>query len=278
MLPPQIELYMVESEDGISISTERIIDAIDERTLLVPISHVLFRSAYILDVKAIIEKAHSVGAVVILDGYHAAGIVPFNVLDLNVDFYLAGVLKWMCGGPGGVFLYARPDYLKTVHPKLTGWMAHKRPFDFEVDEIDFRNDAFRFLNGTPAIPSLYANEPGIDIIARVGVDNIRRKSMRQTALLIELAKKEGYTVSSPLDPEQRGGTVTLEPYADCSYEISRELIARNIVVDYRPQAGIRVAPHFYNSDGEIYQLIDTIKEILANGSWQKHAAHRAFVT
>ncbi|MCZ7540504.1 MAG: aminotransferase class V-fold PLP-dependent enzyme [Anaerolineae bacterium] len=92
------------------------------------------------------------GAIVILDGYHAAGIVPFDVTALNVDFYLGGVLKWMCGGPGGVFLYARPDYLKTIRPRLTGWMAHKRPFAFEVDEIDFRDDAFRFLNGTPAIP------------------------------------------------------------------------------------------------------------------------------
>ena len=136
MLPPHIELCMVESEDGgTTVPVEHIIDAIDERTLLVPISHVLFRSAYILDVKPIIEKAHAVGAIVILDGYHAAGIVPFDVTDLNVDFYLAGVLKWMCGGPGGVFLYARQDYLKTIEPGLTGWMAHQRPFDFEVDDI-----------------------------------------------------------------------------------------------------------------------------------------------
>jgi kynureninase len=276
MLPPQIELVMVESDDDISISSEKLIDAIDERTLLVPISHVLFRSAYILDVKPIIEKAHSVGAVVILDGYHAAGIIPVDVTDLDVDFYLGGVLKWMCGGPGGVFLYARPDYLKTVQPKLTGWMAHKRPFAFEVDEIDFRDDAFRFLNGTPAIPSLYANEPGIDVIAQVGVDNIRQKSMRQTALLIECAEREGYTVHSPRDAARRGGTVTLNP--DHSYEVSRELLARNILIDYRPNAGIRLAPHFYNSDDEIRYAVATIKDILADGSWQKHATSRSFVT
>ncbi|MBP8973030.1 MAG: aminotransferase class V-fold PLP-dependent enzyme [Anaerolineae bacterium] len=279
MLPPHVELHRVESEDGgISVPVERIIEAIDERTLLVPISHVLFRSAYILDVQAIIEKAHSVGAIVILDGYHAAGIVPFDVTALNVDFYLGGVLKWMCGGPGGVFLYARPDYLKTIRPKLTGWMAHKRPFAFEVDEMDFRDDAFRFLNGTLAIPSLYANEPGIDIIAQVGVETIRRKSLRQTALLIALAEAAGYTINSPRDPARRGGTVTLEPDPACSYEISRELIARNIVVDYRPQAGIRISPHFYNSDGEIYRVVEAIKEILGDGSWRHHATGRAFVT
>ncbi len=279
MLPPHIELHMVESEDGgISVPVDKIIDAIDERTLLVPISHVLFRSAYILDVKPIIEKAHAVGAIVILDGYHAAGIVPFNVSALNVDFYLAGVLKWMCGGPGGVFLYVRPDYLTSIRPKLTGWMAHQRPFAFEVAEIDFREDAFRFLNGTPAIASLYANRPGIDIIARVGVDNIRQKSMRQTALLIELAQQVGYKVHSPLDPERRGGTVTLDPNPECSYEIARELIARNILVDYRRHAGIRIAPHFYNSDDEIRQVVNTITDILADGSWQKHVSARAFVT
>lgn len=278
LLPSHIELHMVECEDGISVSVEKIVDAIDERTLLVPISHVLFRSAYILDVKPIIEKAHAVGAAVILDGYHAAGIIPVDVTALDVDFYLGGVLKWMCGGPGGVFLYARPDYLKTLRPKLTGWMAHKRPFGFEVDEIDFREDAFRFLNGTPAIPSLYANEPGIDIITMVGVENIRRKSTHQTALLIELAEKEGYRVNSPLDPERRGGTVTLEPDPACSYEISRELIARNVLVDYRSQAGIRLAPHFYNSDEEIQQALTAIKEILVDGSWQKHKSNRSFVT
>jgi kynureninase len=268
---------MVPCEDGISVSVERIIDAIDERTLLVPISHVLFRSAYILDVKPIIEKAHRVGATVILDGYHACGIVPVDVQALNVDFYLGGVLKWMCGGPGGVFLYARPDRLKKMQPRLTGWMAHKRPFDFEVDEIDFRDDAFRFLNGTPAIPSLYAIQPGIDIIAGVGVENIRRKSLRQTALIIELAETAGFEINSPRSPAERGGTVTVNvpPY---SYEVSRELIERNILIDYRPQAGIRISPHFYNSDAEVHRAIEAIQDILASGAWEKHAAHRVFVT
>jgi kynureninase len=276
MLPPHIELHMVESDDGISVPVDKIVDAIDERTLLVPISHVLFRSAYILDVMPIIEKAHAVGAVVILDGYHAAGIIPVDVTALNVDFYLAGVLKWMCGGPGGVFLYARPDYLKTVRPRLTGWMAHQRPFDFEVADIDFREDAFRLLNGTPAIPSLYANQPGIDIIAQVGVENIRRKSMRQTAELIALAESVGFEVHSPRRPEERGGTVTVNP--PHAYEVSRELAARRILIDFRPQAGIRISPHFYNTDDEIRQVIEAIQDILDSGAWQKHAGGRAFVT
>ncbi|RPJ02091.1 MAG: aminotransferase class V-fold PLP-dependent enzyme [Chloroflexi bacterium] len=277
MLPPHVELCMINSDDnGITVPVERIIDAIDDQTLLVPISHVLFRSAYILDVQAIIEKAHAVGAIVIVDGYHAAGIVPFDVTALNVDYYLAGVLKWMCGGPGGVFLYARPDHLKTVQPRLTGWMAHQRPFAFEVDDMVWREDAFRFLNGTPAIPSLYAIRPGIEIIAQVGVENIRRKSRHQTALLIQLAEEAGFEVNSPRDPEQLGGTVTINP--PHAYEVSRELIARDIVVDYRAQAGIRVSPHFYNSDDEVRLVIRAIQEILASGDWQKYAGSRSFIT
>ena len=276
MLPPNIEVVMIDSPDGITVDVQQIIDAIDERTLLVPISHVLFRSAYILDVKAIIEKAHSVGAIVIVDGYHAAGIIPVDVTALDVDFYLGGVLKWMCGGPGGVFLYARPDYLKTIQPRLTGWMAHKRSFAFEVDAIDLREDAFRFLNGTPQIPSLYANEPGIDIIAAVGVDNIRQKSIRQTALLLDLADAAGFTVMSPREQAVRAGTVSVS--CDHAYEVSRELIAREIVVDYRPGAGIRIAPHFYTSDHEVRLVIETMTQILADGSWQQHAAGHAYVT
>ena len=277
MLPPHVELHMVESEDGgITVPVDKIIDAIDERTLLVPISHVLFRSAYILDVQSIIEKAHAVGATVILDGYHACGIVPFDVRALNADYYLGGVLKWMCGGPGGVFLYAREDHLRTVKPGLTGWMAHQRPFAFEVDEIDFRDDAFRFLNGTPAIPSLYANRPGVEIIAQVGVEAIREKSLRQTALLIGLAEQAGYAINSPRDPARRGGTVTVNP--PHAYEVSRELLARDIVIDYRENAGIRISPHFYNSDDEIVQVIGAMREILESGEWKRHAGQRSFVT
>jgi kynureninase len=213
---------------------------------------------------------------VIVDGYHATGIYPVDVQTLNADFYLSGVLKWMCGGPGGVFLYARPDYLKTLQPKLTGWMAHQRPFDFEVDEIVFREDAFRFLNGTSAVPSLYAIQPGVEVIAQVGVENIRANSMRQTRLLWELAEKVGFAINSPKNPEERGGTLTIDP--GHAYEVSRELLARDIIVDYRPNAGIRISPHFYNTDDEIQFVVEQMQEILATGAWQKYAQARTFVT
>ena len=277
MLPPHVELHMVPSRDGgLSVSEEDIVAAIDERTRFVLVSHVLFRTATILHLPPIIERAHEVGALAIVDGYHAAGIVPFDVQALDVDFYLAGVLKWMCGGPGGVFLYARPDHLKTLEPRLTGWMAHRRPFAFEVDAQEWRDDAFRFLNGTPAIASLYANRPGIAIIGQVGVENIRQKSMRQTALLIELADAAGFQVNTLRDAARRGGTVTVNP--PHAYEVSRELLARNIVIDYRAGAGIRISPHFYNTDDEVRLAVETMQDILESGAWQKHAGHQAFVT
>ncbi len=277
MLPPHVDLHMVASRDGgLSVSEEDIVAAIDDRTRFVLVSHVLFRTATILHLPPIIARAHQVGAAVIVDGYHAAGIVPFNVQALNVDFYLAGVLKWMCGGPGGVFLYARPDYLKTLEPRLTGWMAHRRPFAFEVDDLEWREDAFRLLNGTPAIASLYANRPGIEIIKQVGVENIRQKSMRQTALLVELADAAGFEVNTLRDPARRGGTVTINP--PHAYEVSRELLARDIVIDYRAQAGIRVSPHFYNTDDEVRLAVETMQDILDSGAWQQHTGHQAFVT
>jgi kynureninase len=275
MTTPALELVMVKSADGIGVDVQQILDAIDEDTYFVCIDHVFFRTAYILDVAKVIEKAHSVGAFVILDAYHSAGIVPLDVTTLDVDFCMAGVLKWMCGGPGGVFLYVRPDWLRTLRPKLTGWMAHQRPLGFELD-MEYREDAFRFLNGTPAVASLYAIQPGIDIIAKVGVENIRQKSIRQTRLVIELADQAGYKINSPRDDARRGGTVVLDP--PHSYEVSRELLLRDIVIDYRAGSGIRISPHFYNTDDEVRACIDAIRDILATDAWGRHANNRAFVT
>ncbi len=276
MLPEHSELVTVASRDSISIDTDELLDAIDERTRLVSISHVLFRSAYIMPAAAIIAKAHHVGAQVLLNGYHSVGVIPVDVTALNVDYYIGGTLKWLCGGPGGVFMYVRPDLLPMLQPKITGWFAHQQPFAFQVDELTLREDAYRLANGTPGIASLYAVQPGVAIIAQVGVEQIRAKSLRQTALIIERAEAAGYIVNSPRAAETRAGTVTVSmPNA---YEISRELLARQFVIDYRAGAGIRIAPHFYNSDDELHRTLDATAEIIADGSWQKHTQKRAFVT
>ncbi|MBI5666424.1 MAG: aminotransferase class V-fold PLP-dependent enzyme [Chloroflexi bacterium] len=276
MLPSHMSIHTVRSRDGITLDTDELLAAIDERTRLVSLSHVLFRSAYILPAQAIVEKAHRVGAQVLLNGYHSVGVIPVNVTGLAVDFYIGGTLKWLCGGPGGVFLYVRPDVLPTLQPKITGWFAHQTPFAFDVEHFALREDAYRLANGTPGIASLYAIQPGVEIIKQVGVEAIRDKSLRQTALIIELADRAGYGVFSPRAADQRAGTVTVHP--DHAYEVSRELLARNFVIDYREGAGIRIAPHFYNSDDEIRQVMAAIAAILDDGSWQQHAKGRSFVT
>lgn len=277
MMPPHIRVELIKTRDGITLPLDELLDAIDERTRLVSLSHVLFRSGYIIPAKAIIEKAHAVGAQVLLNGYHSVGIIPVDVGELEIDYYIGGVLKWMCGGPGGVFLYVRPDLLTTLQPKITGWFAHQQPFAFDVENFIPREDAYRLATGTPGVASLYAIQPGIDIITQVGVDNIRAKSRRQTALLFQLAADAGFTLKSPANPDERGGMVVIDP-GEQAYEISRELIARNFIVDFRANAGIRIAPHFYNTDAEVRGAVESMREILDSDAWKVHTSGRAFVT
>ena len=253
-------VHMVKTDDRVTVPTERLLDAIDEQTLLVPISHVIFRSAFINDAKAIIDKAHKVGAYVILDTFQSLGTVPVDAQALNADFVCGGVLKWLCGGPGVAYLYVRPDLGKKLEPKFTGWTAHQDPFAFEIGPNKYTDPPYRFMNGTPHIPSLQAARPGLKIITDVGIDRIREKSKKQTARLIELAESHGWRVNTPCDPEKRGGTVSIE--MPDSYEVCRELIKRDILVDWRPKAGVRMSPHFYNTDEELARGIAAVEEIL----------------
>jgi len=261
---------VVSTPDPVRIDLDKVLAAIDDRTLLVPISQVLFRSSYIVDARAVIERAHRVGAHVILDVFQAAGTIPLDVRSLGADFAVGGVLKWLCGGPGVAYLYVREDLRAKLRPALTGWIAHRRPFDFETGAIDSREDSFRYLNGTPHIPALYACQPGLDILNKVGIPAIREKSMRMTARLIEGAKARGWRVNTPENPAERAGTVSVEcPHAP---EVCRELLARDILVDYRPRAGVRLSPHFYNRDEECDFSLAQMEEILRTGAWEKHAA------
>lgn len=259
------EVVAIPSDDGIGVSEERLLAAIDERTALVAVSWVLFRSAYILDVERIVRHAHAVGALVALDAFHAVGVIPVDVQRLGVDFLTGGVLKWLCGGPGGCFLYVAPAVGEHRRPALTGWQAHRRPFAFEA-KMDYATGAWRWLNGTPVVPALYAAREGVRIVRQAGVEAIRAKSMRQTARLIELARSRGLEVRSPLDPARRGGTVAVH----CAHAaaVTRYLLANDILVDYRPEAGIRIAPHFYTKDEEVDEAVDAIVRALELGLWR----------
>jgi len=269
------KVVVVKSDDGITIDEKRLLKAIDDRTRLVAVSHVLFRSSFLMDADKICRHAHEAGALVSLDSFHAVGIVPVNVKRSKVDFLTGGVLKWLCGGPGGCFLYVNPKVRDELKPALTGWQAHARPFEFE-DSMEYTTGAFRWLNGTPVIPALYAAAEGPKILRKVGVAAIREKSLRLTSRLIELADERGFKVNAPRDPAQRGGTIALDiPHG---YEVAQHLLSRDILVDYRVGTGIRIAPHFFTKENELVEAIFEIEQAIETGSWQQFTDKTAVVT
>ena len=268
-------VVVVRSDDGITIARDKMLSAIDERTRLVAISHVLFRSAFLMDVDAICERAHQMGALISLDSFHAVGIVPVDVKRSKADFLTGGVLKWLCGGPGACFLYVSPTVRDQLKPALTGWQAHSRPFAFE-DAMEYTTGAFRWLNGTPVIPALYAAAEGVKILRKAGIAAIRQRSIALTSRLIELADTHGFTVNAPRDSARRGGTVALDvPHG---YEVTQHLLSRDILVDYRVGAGIRIAPHFFTRDDEIESVVAEIAKSLETESWQRFSERTAVVT
>jgi kynureninase len=262
-------LYQAQPELDVFVAPndEAIVEAIDERTLLVPITHVLFKTAEIQDVAAIVRRAHEVGAHVVLDAYQSAGIVTLDVAALNVDFAVGGSVKWLCGGPGNGWLYVRPDLANVLEPTFVGWQAHARPFGFEP-ELEYAEGSARFLTGTPNVPALYAATAGYDLIEEIGVDRIRDNSLRQTQLLIDLCDDAGFDVGSPRDPSRRGGTVTVRtPEFEA---VHKELGERQILCDFRPDAGLRLGPHYYNTDEELRYTVQQIADIVESGAYERH--------
>ena len=256
-------LYQAQAERSgadivVAADDEGVVEAIDDRTLLVPVTHVLYKTGEIQDVEAIVERAHDHGALVVLDAYQSVGTVPLDVTALGVDFAVGGSVKWLCGGPGAGWLYVRPDLASVLEPGLTGWQAHARPFDFEPEQ-DYAEGAARFLTGTPNVPALYAATAGYDVIEEVGIDRIRERSVEQTTLLIELLEEAGFPVGSPSDPARRGGTVVVRPP---DFErVDAELAARGILCDHRPDVGLRLGPHFFNTDDELRHTVEQIAEL-----------------
>jgi kynureninase len=262
-------LYQAQPDLEVAVVPDdvAIVDAIDERTLLVPITHVLFKTAEIQDVEAIMRRAHECGAYVVLDGYQSAGIVPLDVTALNVDFAVGGSVKWLCGGPGNGWLYVRPDLAERLEPTFMGWQAHARPFGFEP-ELEYAEGSARFLTGTPNVPALYAATAGYDLIEEIGVERIRENSVRQTRLLIDLLDEAGFEVGSPRDAARRGGTITVRtPEFEA---VHKELSERQIICDFRPDAGLRLGPHYYNTDDELRHTVVQISEIVESGAYERH--------
>jgi len=256
------EVVYVPSPDTVRTDLQRLLDAIDERTLLVPLSYVLFRSGYIQNARAVIERAHQVGAHVILDVYQAAGAVPLDIEDMAADFAVGGSVKWLCGGPGAGYLYVRSDVATRLTPGFIGWAAHSTPFAFETGPAALAEPPERFQSGTPNIPALYAARAGYEIIREIGVEAIRARSLRLTRLLIERAQAAGFRLNTPLEDSQRAGAVIIDvPDGEA---VSQQLILQGVIVDYRPGAGIRIAPHFYNTEQEIDRAMNIMVEITSS--------------
>jgi len=264
---------------GLGFDLDRLLAAIDERTQIVPIGHILFESSYMIDVEAIARRCREVGATLVLDVFQSAGIVPVDVIGWDVPIAVGGVLKWLCGGPGGSFLYIDPKLRPKLEPSFTGWMAHANPFGFEPPPMRFRNDGLRFALGTPPIPALYAAREGPKVVAEAcggDMNVIREKSLRQTQRIIDLADARGFELRTPREADRRGGSVSvLMPHAK---EVAFELNAEDIVCDFRPGAGVRFSPHFYTTDEELEVAFATVDEILRTDRWKRQAAKQTIVT
>jgi kynureninase len=254
------DVVYVPSDGMMQTNLERLLDAIDERTVLVPLSLVLFKSSYVQNARAIVEKAHRVGAQVVLDVYQAAGTLPMHLESLGVDFAVGGSVKWLCGGPGAGYLYVRPDLARSLEPGLVGWAAHARPFDFATGAIEYADAPERFQSGTPNVPALYSCRAGYEIVNAIGVDAIRTKSLRLTRLLMDGARAAGFNVNTPDQDDERGGAVIIDVPNGAA--VARELIRREVIVDHRPGAGIRMAPHFYNTDAEMAAALATLRSVV----------------
>ncbi len=271
------DVCVVKSKDGIHAPIDELLAAIDERTLLVPISHVLFRSSALYDAKRVIDRAHQMGALVLLDCYQSAATVPLALKEWGCDMACGGSVKWACGGPGASYLYIRPDLLPAMNPTSTGWFAHAEPFAFDMGPMRYAADAWRMIGGTPAIPAVYTARAGWETIAKLGVPNIRKKSLRQTALLREIVEARGFVVNTPRSDAERGGTICFD--FDGADAVSKELSRRKFFHDYRPKCGLRVSPHFYTTDEELHRFVaelDAVRKELASGTVAAAGTARAY--
>jgi kynureninase len=251
---------IVHSDDGITLRLEDILDEIDETTCLVALSHVSFRSSFRVDVQAIVERAHKCGALVLLDVYQSAGAVELRARDWDVDFLIGGTIKWLCGGPACGYLYVRPDLQSELKPRLTGWVAHDSPFSFASAPMRYTDSVRRFAQGTPSIPALYSVLPGLQIIEEVGVKTIQAESRRRTEWMIEFALEKGWKINSPAKVDDRGGSVMI--YVEDGPEMVKRLAERRVFVDCRPGVGLRLSPHFFNTDEEVEQAMGILAELI----------------
>jgi kynureninase len=254
------ESVFLESPDGLTVPVEAYRDAIDENTAVVLINRVLYRTSSLLDAKEICRLAREAGAWSVVDDFHGAGIIPVDVHDLGCDFYTTGVLKWLCGGPGLTFLYARREILPQLEPLVTGWFATREPFSFDLQHLDYHPSARRLEHGTPAAPIAFIAQGGLDIISEVGPARIRERQQDLVDYLISHADEAGLPVRSPRDRDARGGMVNIGVGTEAE-KVCHALLDRDVCTDFRGD-GIRASPHFFNNEDDIDRLFDALREVL----------------
>ncbi|HYG72907.1 MAG TPA: aminotransferase class V-fold PLP-dependent enzyme [Actinomycetota bacterium] len=255
-----VEIEWLRSPDGLTIPLEEYDRAIDERTAVVMVNRVLYRSSAIVDAKEICRIARERGALSFLDDYHGIGIVPLDLHDLGADLYTAGVLKWLCGGPGLAFLYARRDLLPRLEPMVTGWFATAEPFTFDNQHLEYHPSARRLEHGTPPAPVFFLAEGGLDVIAEVTPARIRHRQGELTDHVIERADELGLPVRTPRDRDGRGGVVNVGVGPEAS-KICHALLERDVCTDYRGD-GLRISPHFFNTEGDVDHAFEELRSLL----------------
>ena len=254
-----IEIDFVESPDRITVPTDKLLAAIDERTGLVATSRVFYLSGYIQDIAAVTRRAHEKGALVLVDDYQGTGQIPLDVKALDVDFLVTGTLKWLMGGPGLAFIYVREDLIPRLRPSVTGWWGSRDMFEFRTGVFEYRDDAQRLEAGTPAVAPIFAANASLDIVLEIGVERIRERTRWLADDLVRRIQERGWTLLSPADGAVRSSIVMLG--MERPDELVDGLKQRGIIVDSRP-GRLRISPHFYNTVEENQQIIAALDELL----------------
>jgi len=252
---PEVELVVLESRDGVGVDPEQFRRAVNERTAFLATSHVFFTTGYVQDVEALAEIAHDAGAYCLIDGYQAPGQIPVDVRETGADFYTAGPLKWLCGGPGLAYLWVRSELIAGLEPRITSWFAARDQFSFDVRNFEYRDDARRFEPGTPALPTVHTALGGQEIITEVGIDAIARRNRHLTELLIQTARDAGFRLRVADDPGRRSA-IAMIAHDDPPGAVAH-LAAHGVIVDHRP-GFVRVSPHFYNTEDEVERCVEVL--------------------
>jgi selenocysteine lyase/cysteine desulfurase len=256
-----VECLFVESPDRITTPPELFENVVDSKTALVATSRVFYTSGYIQDVRAVADIAHKNGALLLIDDYQGTGQIPINVNAMDIDFLVTGTLKWLMGGPGLAFVYVREGLISRLEPSITGWFGDREQFQFKTREFEFRPEATRLETGTPAVPTIYSANGGLDIVLEASVQSICERTRYLTNDLVARAREHGWNVRAPQEPERRSSIVMLE--LERPEEIVKALVERNIITDSRPGL-LRVSPYFYNTIEENAIVVDAIANILEN--------------